>query len=95
MPPVVPPVNDCHNINYDNDNCISNRGKRGFLCLFGSLDRGSTTRWFTYGKPTKMRTEQGWRTFRYHFIALYRDKRLNPNSSYGRIQTKNIGAVAK
>jgi hypothetical protein len=59
-----------------------------------SRDRGSQHRHIAYIAQYivtwfyKDAHRAGLATFRYHFTALYRDKRLNPNSSYGRIQTK-------
>jgi hypothetical protein len=60
-----------------------------------SRDRGSQHRHIAYIAQYivtlfyKDAHRAGLATFRYHFTALYRDKRLNPNSSYGRIQTKD------
>ena len=63
-----------------------------------SPDRGSQHRHIAYIAQSKVTwfykdaDRAGLATFRYHFTALYRDKRLNPNSSYGRIQTKTSAA---
>jgi len=63
-----------------------------------SPDRGSQHRHIAYIAQSKVTWfykdahRAGLATFRYHFTALYRDKRLNLNSSYGRIQTKTSAA---